>query len=116
MRRAFAARLTLLHVIEPPPTPAFAASSEASKLWYEAQLQHANEFLAELSTELGTADAERAIEMGYPSDVICREAEERDADLIVLGRSGHRPGTRLTVGSVGSNVAAAATRSVTIVR
>jgi universal stress protein A len=114
--RAFDAHLTLLHVIEPHPTAAFAASSDASKLWYESQLQHATEFLAELSTELDTADAERAIEVGYPSDVICREAEERGADLIVLGRSGHRPGPRLTVGSVGTNVTASANRSVAIVR
>ena len=54
--------------------------------------------------------------MGHPVDVICREAEERNVDLIIVGRHGHRPGPRLMIGSVGAQVAATTNRSVTIVR
>ena len=114
--RAFDARLTMLHVIEPHPTETMGGLDDTHKQWYEAQMRRATELLAELATELHATDAERAIEMGHASDVICREAEERGADLIVVGRNGHRLGPRLMPGSVGTYVSAAATRSVAIVR
>jgi len=114
--RAFAARLTLLHVIEPHPTETLGGLDDTHKHWYEAQMRRATDLLAELATELQATDAERAIEMGHASDVICREAEERGVDLIVVGRNGHRLGPRLMPGSVGTYVSAAATRSVAIVR
>ena len=116
LARAFDARLTLLHVIEPHPTETMGGLDDTHKRWYEAQMQRATDLLAELAIELQAADAERAIEMGHASDVICREAVERDADLIVVGRNGHRLGPRLMPGSVGAYVSAVATRSVTIVR
>ena len=53
--------------------------------------------------------------MGHLGDVICCEAVERDADLVVVGWHGYRSGTRLLVGSVGAHVVAAANRSVTVV-
>jgi universal stress protein A len=114
--RAFDARLTLLHVIEPHPAEAMGGLDDDHKQWYETQMRRATDLLADLATELQAADADRAIEMGHASDVICREAEERGADLIVVGRNGHRRGPRLVPGSVGTYVSAAATRSVTIVR
>ena len=46
---------------------------------------------------------------------LSRGGAERDVDLIVVGWHGHRPGTRLLVGSVGAHVVAAANRSVTVV-
>ena len=116
LARAFDARLTLLHVIEPHPTETMGGFDETHKQWYEAQMRRATDLLADLATELHASDAERAIEMGHASDVICREAEERGADMIVVGRNGHRLGPRLMPGSVGTYVSAAATRSVTIVR
>jgi universal stress protein A len=114
--RAFDARLTLLHVIEPHPAGGLGSFDDAHRGWYEAQVSRATDLLGELATELNATDAERAVEMGHASDVICREAEERGADLIVIGRNGHRSGPRLILGSVGAYVTAAANRSVTIVR
>jgi nucleotide-binding universal stress UspA family protein len=114
--RAFRARLTFLHVIEKLPTGALARPEAPDGAWYGKQMQNAQQLLVALSEELQTPDVEQAVEMGHPVDVICREAEERDVDLIVLGRHGHRPGPRLMLGSVGAHVAAAANRSVTIVR
>ena len=116
LARAFDARLTLLHVIEPHPAETLGGLDDTHKQWYEAQMRRATDLLAELATELHATDAERAIEMGHASDVICREAVERDADLIVIGRNGHRLGPRLMPGSVGTYVSAVATRSVAIVR
>jgi universal stress protein A len=114
--RAFDARLTLLHVIEPHPAGKLGAFDSAHQTWYAGQVDRASEMLADLARELQIPDAERSVGMGYASDVICREAEEMNADLIVVGRNGHRPGPRLMVGSVGPDITAASGRSVTIVQ
>ena len=113
--RAFKARVTLLHVIEPLPTGLLGAFEDPQSEHYARQRRQASEFLNSLAVELGCADAEQVIEMGRPGDVICREAAERDVDLIVVGWDGHRPGTRLFLGSVSAHVVAAASRSVTVV-
>jgi universal stress protein A len=113
--RAFTARMTLLHVIEPFPTGMLGAFEEPQSGHYARQVREASNFLHALADELGYPDAEQVIEMGRPGDVICREAAERDADLIIVGWHGHRPGTRLFVGSVSTHVVAAANRSVTVV-
>jgi universal stress protein A len=115
LARAFGARLTLLHVIEPVPTGRLGAFEEPQSEQYSKQMRGATEFLSGLTNELALAGTEQAIEMGRPGDVICREAAERDVDLIVVGWGGHRPGPRLLLGSVGAHVVAAANRSVTVV-
>jgi nucleotide-binding universal stress UspA family protein len=112
---AFKARLTLLHVIEPFPMGMLDAFEAPQSDQYAKQMRRASEFLNGLVDELALTDAEQAIEMGHPGDVICREATEREVDLIVVGWHGHRPGTRLLVGSVGAHVVAASNRSVTVV-
>ena len=112
---AFGARLTLLHVIEPFPVGMLGNFEPLLSERYSKQMQEASEFLDGLVNELALPDAEKAIEMGHAGDVICHEAAERDVDLIVVGWHGHRPGTRLLVGSVGAHVVAAANRSVTVV-
>jgi universal stress protein A len=115
LARAFGARLTLLHVIEPLPVGRLGAFEETQSEQYARQMRGASEFLDSLSVELALAGTEQAIEMGRPGDIICREAAERDVDLIVVGWHGHRPGARLLLGSVGAHVVAAANRSVTVV-
>jgi universal stress protein A len=114
--RAFGAQVTMLHVIEPWPIGIAGAFDTPMSEHYARQMQHASEFLSALAEELGLGAAEQVIEMGHPGDVICREAAERDTDLIVVGWHGHRPGARLLVGSVGAHVVAAAHRSVTVVQ
>ncbi len=113
---AFGARLTLLHVIEPFPVGGMLGNFEPPlSERYSQQMQAANVFLDRLVDELSLGDAEKTIEMGHPGEVICHEAAERDVDLIVVGWHGHRPGTRLLIGSIGAHVLAAANRSVTVV-
>jgi nucleotide-binding universal stress UspA family protein len=116
MAHAFHAKLTLLHVIEPLPEGPLTAFDRPQSDYYAERMQKASTFLRELADELGVAEAEQVIEMGRPSDVICGEAAERDADLIVIGSHGHGPVARLMVGSVGGRVASLSDRSVTIVR
>lgn len=112
--QAFGARLTLLHVIEPFPE-GMLGNFEPLSEQYAKRMKQATDYLGGLVNEFALADAEQVIEMGRPGDVICREAEERDADLIVVGWNGHRPGTRLLIGSVGAHVMNAANRTVTVV-
>ena len=113
--RAFNAELVLLHVIERLPVGMPGAFDMPTAEHYAQQMQHATEFLSALAEELALGHAEQVIEMGHPGDVICREAAERHASLIVVGWHGHRPGTRLLVGSVGAHVVAVAGCSVTVV-
>jgi universal stress protein A len=115
MARAFHARLTLLHVIEPVPSNLLGAPDPRQSEHYARQMNQARAFLDELAHELQLGDSEQVIEMGRAGDVICREADERNVDLIVVGWQGHRPGARLIAGSVGAHVVAAANRSVTVV-
>jgi universal stress protein A len=114
--RAFDAHLTLLHVIEPLAGSPLTTFEEPMPEIYARQMTRATDLLRELASDLRAHDADQVIEMGRPSDVICREAEERGADLIVMGSHGHGPTSRLVLGSVGSRVASMANRSVTIVR
>ena len=95
---------SVLHVIEPVPTGRLGAFEEPQSEQYARQMRGATEFLNGLTSELAFAATEQAIEMGRPGDVICREAAERDVDLIVVGWHGHRPGARLLLGSVGAHV------------
>ena len=113
--RAFGAQLTILHVIERLPMGMPGAVEAPLSEHYANQMRHAADFLSALGDELALGDAEQVIEMGHPGDVICREAAERKVNLIVVGWHGHRPGTRILVGSVGAHVVAAAGCSVTVV-
>ncbi len=113
--QAFGARLTLLHVIEPFPEGMLGNFAPPLSEQYAVRMKQATDYLGGLVNELSLGDAEQVIEMGRPGDVICREAAERDADHIVVGWNGHRPGTRLLIGSVGAHVMNAANRTVTVV-
>jgi nucleotide-binding universal stress UspA family protein len=117
LSKMFEAPLTLLHVIEPLPTGALTAFDEPMSDYYAKQMQWATDYLSALAKEIDAdTTAEQVIEMGRPSDVICQEAHERGADMIVVGSHGRSLGSRLLLASVGSRVASNANRSVTIVR
>ena len=113
--KAFGARLILLHVIEPFPEGALGNLDPTLSEQYAKRMKQATDYLSTLVNEFALRDAEQVIEMGRAGDVICREAAERNVDLILLGWHGHRPGMRLLIGSVGAHVMNAADRSVTVV-
>ena len=115
LARAFNAQLTLLHVIERLPMGMPGVQQMPLSDIYSQQMQGAADFMSALAAELTLGDVEQVIEMGYPGDVICQEAVERNVNLIVVGWQGHRPGRRLLMGSVGAHVLATAGCSVTVV-
>jgi nucleotide-binding universal stress UspA family protein len=53
---------------------------------------------------------------GDPADVIVQEAKELDADLIVVGTTGHNPVARALLGSVSTSVVHHAPCDVLVVR
>jgi nucleotide-binding universal stress UspA family protein len=113
--KAMHGHLTLLHVIESLPQTPLTAFEEPLSDYYAKRMKWATEYLSGLAAEL-EVKTEEVIEMGRPSDVICREAHERGVDLVVVGSQGLSPGARLLLGSVGSRVASNASMSVLIVR
>lgn len=114
--RAFSARVTLLYVIEPFPNAPLEPLDESQSTHYKRQLQEAQVLLRELAQELGLLSIDQVVEMGRPGEVICREGEERNADLIVVGSRGQGASPRFMIGSVGDRVASLASRSVAVVR
>jgi nucleotide-binding universal stress UspA family protein len=110
----------LLHVIEKFVPP-------AAELWYDAEgsIGEANEGVVERQEELMEQLAtlfehrdlqiEKVIKHGKAGECIVAEAEEWDADLIVLGSHGHGALARLLFGSVSRFVSKHASCSVEVV-
>jgi len=61
-------------------------------------------------------EVEPVVTVGSPSQVIVQEARDRNADLLVMGASGHNALHRLFLGSVSAKVAAEAPCSVRLFR
>lgn len=59
---------------------------------------------------------ESTVEVGDPADVICREAEKKKIDLIIIGTRGISGVSRFLLGSVSSKVVSHAPCSVLVVR
>jgi nucleotide-binding universal stress UspA family protein len=71
----------------------------------------------QLARKLGTSVAlESKVVMGAPKNVILEEADEWDADLIVLGSHGYSAWERFLLGSVSQGVVSHAKCSVEVVR
>ena len=89
---------------------------------YAADLRQANEEHQRIATDAGARlrDGGRAVDVemraGDAAGEIIAAAEERGADLIVLGSRGRTGITRLLLGSVARNVLSGSTGSVLIVR
>jgi nucleotide-binding universal stress UspA family protein len=116
LARQFGAKLTLLYVVEPLPNATAGALDERHETYYERQVRGAASLLRDLSEELEVGTVDQVVEMGRAGDVICREGEERNADLIIVGSHGQSAGARFLMGSVVDRVATLASRSVAIVR
>lgn len=73
--------------------------------------------IAGLRERAGRSDAfaVELVEEGRPSAEIARMAQERDADLIILGRRGHNRMTELLLGSTAEGVCRASGRLVLLV-
>lgn len=86
--------------------------------WTDVLKEHAAAVLDDLR-DLASArglEVETELRWGFPADEICRLAEERGAELIVIGSHGWGPARRLLFGSVSDGVLHHAPCPVLVVR
>lgn len=90
----------------------------APKHWRAARRAEAEAVLAKAVDSLGETDVavETVAQEGDPAEAIIRVAEERRADIVVVGNKGMAGIKRFLLGSVPSRVATHAPCSVLIVR
>jgi universal stress protein A len=112
----FAARVTLLHIVQPifPPVTevAFTFEKQAREMQDEAERQ-----LRDLAGSLPSgANAETVLDTGVPWDCIVERAGKLGADLIVMGTHGRSGLKHLWLGSVAERVVQHAPCAVLVVR
>jgi len=113
--RAFAADLSLAHVIE-PLTFAYGGDIPMDLSEVQEQLQtQATEQLRKAAGKLNVPAERQHVVLGQPATEIHRLAEELEADLIVIGSHG-RHGLALLLGSTANGVLHGASCDVLAVR
>ncbi len=107
LAKAFGAKLSLLHVVEPPPYPmdGYAPSSATADLLTDLEEQASQE-LAQWLPEVQAAGVPvtRYVVIGSPYRKIIETAEAEQADLIVMATAGRTGFSRLVMGSVAERV------------
>lgn len=111
-------KLTVLLVLEPIPM----VSVGFADIYGLARRQPTDEELAHLQKALDEAAAdypadrvEKIIDYGTAADTICRVAESKNADLIIVGARGLGAVGRLLIGSVSDRVVHTAKRNVMVI-
>jgi len=112
---ACGAQLSLLHVVEYVPVEPMGETLLPAVQIEEELVARARERLAELTSRLGIESAPREVATGNIKTEIVRVAEERGADLIVLG-SRERHGPSIVVNFTEDTVLHAAPCDVLAVR
>jgi nucleotide-binding universal stress UspA family protein len=106
-----------LHVIAVLPE---LEANEPGVVWEtvddESRCEHATEFLQARLAELGFASAGITVVVGHPGELIAKNAETTDADLIVLTSHGRTGLKRVLLGSVAERVVRLAHCPVLIVK
>ncbi|MEW5853453.1 MAG: universal stress protein [Myxococcota bacterium] len=115
LQRMTHAKVTLVSVLEPFPLATVEPLNITRAQVYEMQLQGARAVLQNLAAEFPADKVEQVIETGSAADVLCAQAEERNADMVVLGRRGLSTVERWLVGSVTERVIRHCKRPVTVV-
>lgn len=121
------ARMTVLHVLEEVGVPLVqygmepyvdleAVSVEVVEAHQEAADRLVDDVLAELPDDARAEGLVVAAEGRRVAEVITATADERSADLIVMGTHGHRGLSRVFLGSVADGVIRSSDRPVTLVR
>jgi nucleotide-binding universal stress UspA family protein len=105
-------RITVVAAAQPPAPPDYDVPDGTEDL---GQREHELDDARRLLEELGRTGEVVAVN-GAPADVLVEEAEQRGADLIVVGRRGLTGAERLVMGSVSAKVARTAACSVLIAR
>jgi nucleotide-binding universal stress UspA family protein len=119
LAKAFGAKLSLLHVIEPPPYPieGYAPAGVEAALMDELERQATQE-LAQLLPAAETAGVEvaRHVVIGSPYRKIIETAEAERVDFIVMATAGRTGVSRLVMGSVAERVVRTAPCPVLTIR
>jgi universal stress protein A len=114
----FNSELTLLHVLEPAISPAF-AGLPAAPAFSEEEMVDAQESLRALvnsARAAGVAGARSTIRTGVATHEIVEAAKELDVDLIVIATHGYTGWKHFAIGSTAARVARAAPCPVLVVR
>jgi nucleotide-binding universal stress UspA family protein len=109
--------LVLAHAVYAPQPPSFLRGMypPADEL-IEAARRGAEVRLRELADTLGSAQVEVVVASGRPDEVLAGEAEDRKAELVVIGAHGARPGVWKLLGSTAERVVRRAPTSVLLAR
>ena len=89
---------------------------DEQQVWWERELADAREQLARTEPVLSAVPVHEVIEEGEAASVICKEAADRGADVIVVGSHGRTGVKRLFLGSVSERVVRHAPCPVLVVR
>jgi universal stress protein A len=114
----FGAELTLLYVLEPPPTASFVAIPGAVA-FSEPDFARAEKNLRTLVAATRREKGERPrwkIRAGVPSHEIVEAAKEGDIDLVVIATHGYTGWKHFCIGSTAERVVRAAPCPVLVVR
>lgn len=100
-----AADLVLVHAIELPHRPIFAIGAmPPSDAIQAAALDFATSRIDEVARSLSTANIQKEIRPGKPTDVIHQVVFDVGADLVAIGPHGMRPHTAGLLGSVADRI------------
>ena len=105
MARAFRARLTLVHVVAPPPS-AYALYAEGLS-WPADEMNVQAERVLAVALEKARAvhpEVAGSLRLGAPWEEIVRAASELDAQLVIVGTHGRKGLSRVLLGSVAEKV------------
>ncbi len=116
LARRYGARLSLVHVLEyVPMDPANELLMAPATGWDQLSTENAGKKLAELAEVIGASDADAWVEMDSVKAEILRVAQQKKADLIIVGSHG-RHGLELLLGSTANALLHAAPCDVLAVR
>jgi len=116
--RTFHVSLILLHVLEPPGSPAFAGFARTSAFSRSAATDAETNLRALLATvgEDEKKNIRWKIRTGLAAHEIIAVAKDADVDLIIIGTHGFSSGKHFCIGTTAERVARAAPCSVLVVR
>lgn len=111
------AELVLVYVVDIPSPPAFLRGTlPPHDELVQTTIRGAETRLRELGDELGARLIWTKVRVGRPADEIAAEAEEMDADLIVVGEHGRRRGLWDVLGSTAEHLVPRSTVPVLVAR
>lgn len=112
------AEIVLVHAVELPEFPSFAPDVFLPwhKEWATEEMERARAALADLRAELDGARVREEIRVDRPARAIAAIAQERKADLVVVGEHGRGGGLGVRLGSTAERVVRCAQVPVLLAR